>query len=372
MLFISSGLCHRYGGSALSESALAAQLDKICQIKPMCPEDRFESSFCDERGLAGVVSYRPKDLVNAWFRPDHWLRKEIGDSDVVHINGHWRWDTYFLVRVLKREKIPYVLHPRGMFLVGHRKKRLKKLFNLLIGNSIVRGAAKIILLSRYEAQQLGPYKIKEDKLVVLPNGISNPGRISTANVSLPFTGRYFLYLGRIEQRKNLSFLVRAFSKYRSEGGRANLVFIGPIEQGYDKEIKETISRLELSERVFLLPPVYGSDKWAYMKRSMAVIYPSLYEPFGRVPFESVLAEAIPIVPKESGSAEYLERFLPLCTFSLDDESSLSGRLTWVEKILESGAETGLDRAKEWVTENLDWPRIGKLVHRLYLEISRKS
>lgn len=364
LVFVSSSLGDQWGGPSLSESTLVRKMKPYCDVEVLCPADKLSIDFAKKQGLEKVKSYRPAEVFAAWLLGKHWICEKIKNADLVHINGHWRWENHFLARLAVRYDKPFVLHPRGMCLVGHRKVLLKKTFNALIGNYIVRKASRIIVLSHFEAKQLAPYSVDDKKIVVIPNGIysSDKDILLEAEESSPVEGKYFLYLGRLETRKNLLFLVEAFAKYLERGGKARLICVGPVEHGYDKQIKAKSVELKVDDRVDILKPAYGSRKWQYMRSASAVLYPSYDEAFGRVPFEAILAGTYPIVSDASGGAEYLGRFLNKGIYRHNDCEDLATQLQAME---ESEAEEDLKKAEAWVREELNWGRVAQSVCEMY-------
>lgn len=367
----SQALTPWYGGSAISEASLCSHLGKNCEVTVLCRQGLVDYAFIQSFGLKNVREYRPREVVEAWRNGKHWLARLIREADVFHLNGHWKWENYFLARICAREGVPYVLHPRGMLLVGHRRVLLKRVFNLLIGNWIVRNASAVIALSQFELGQFRPYQTKQDAVVVIPNGISAPKKKSGGSRSPVETKPFFLYLGRLEARKNLIFLVRAFRHYVDRGGDANLLLVGPIERGYDRAVNTEIASLDLKDRARIHPPVYEPERTAYLKQARAVIYPSNDEPFGRVPFETLAAGGVPIVPDQSGSAEYLKPFLPGCIYRHQDAESLLEVLQRLDLREMPNLEQGLARARQWVEEDLDWQDITRTVEGLYQKLIRR-
>jgi glycosyltransferase involved in cell wall biosynthesis len=174
----------------------------------------------------------------------------------------------------------------------------------------------------------------------------------------------FLYLGRLESRKNLLFLIEAFSVYVRRGGAFQLLLVGPVERRYDEEIHRTIKKCGLSDKVKVLPPIYGESKWSYFSQCRAVVYPAKEEAFGRVAFEAVACGTPPILPKQSGAYDYLQSKLPAAAF-YEDESceSLADSLTFFEK-----NESDLSVAQEWVRTQLDPRAVSQQVINLYRSI----
>jgi glycosyltransferase involved in cell wall biosynthesis len=140
-----------------------------------------------------------------------------------------------------------------------------------------------------------------------------------------------------------------------------------VERGYDEEIEEKILKLDLVGKVRLLPPAYDQEKWLFIKNAKAVIYPTLEEPFGRVPFEAVSAGSFPIIPDQSGSAEYLRPFIPQCIYRHQKADSLVATMFNLEKAGPKALQA-LEEAREWVRRDLNWERVAGSVMNLYGEI----
>lgn len=366
VLFISTGLAGRFGGTAFSESTLAASLSEFCEVNILCPKGRVDTDFAAGFGVRGINEFSKGDFFSAWLNPAHSFHEKLSGVDIVHINGHWAWENYFLSRLCLRKKIPYVLHPRGMMWVGHRRILIKKIFNVLLGNRLVRDASGVIALSHYETGQFAPYSIAEDRVGVIPNGIVEPQASprSYSGIRTP----YFLYVGRLEQRKNLNFLIDAFDGYQKQGGQASLGLMGPVERGYDDELRDQIARLKLEHRVALLDPVYGDEKWSAIRGALAVLYPTKNEAFGRVPFEALAVGTLAVVPDESGSAEYLKLTVPQCLYRAGELNSLVSVLAKISSgAIESGA---VGRAKAWVLTELSPRLTAEQIYNFYLRALR--
>lgn len=369
VVILSPGLLPHFGGSAFSEVSLCASLSKICELTVLCPKGKVDPSFIQSYGLASVSEYDRQDILLAYKDADHWLRLVISRSDIFHLNGHWRWENHFFSRICVRHRIPYVLHPRGMLLMGHRRVWLKRLFNLTIGNYIIKNAAKVIALSQYEVSQFAVHPIDPKKIVIIPNGISMPAaKLSSVSSDSMLPSRYFLYIGRLESRKNLFFLLEAYARYRVLGGKTSLLFVGPSERGYEDELSSKIKNLGFENDARILPPVFDEKKWILMGNAAAVIYPSLDEPFGRVPFEAVVAGVAPIIPDQSGSCEYLGKFMPWTIYKHQDKKSLAEVLWKISEDKIQNSDNGVMSANRWVRENLEWGKVSQTVINLYDDI----
>lgn len=364
--FFSSGLAPEFGGSAESESALCRNLAEDNQVDVLCLQERHNPHFAKEKGIHRVIELTLRDAFFSDLMDSHWLGRLIHESDVVHLNGHWSITQYFIAKLCCRHGIPYIIHPRGMYFVGHRKVWQKQIYNQFFGDFIARNSSCVIALSEFESRHFAEYPISSDQIQVIPNGITLPYlKRNLTSQEKP----YFLYLGRIEQRKNLLFLLEAFSSFTNTHPEFELRLRGPVETKYDLEVKNKIDELDLKEKVHLLPPLYNEAKWDEIQLAQAVLYPTVEEAFGRVPFEAVASLTYPLVPKQSGSWEYLAPFFPDTAFELGNVSSLVSALEKVSGKQKHSPE--LEKAFQWVKTQLDWKEIKAKVLRLYSQHVQK-
>ena len=115
-------------------------------------------------------------------------------------------------------------------------------------------------------------------------------------------------LGRLHSQKNITFALDVVSQHSN--AILYLAGSGPLEF----ELRNKVIRLGLEERVFFLGSVHGEDISRFYDSIDVLLFPSLFEGFGRVLIEAlskgvvVLAHDIPVVKEVAGSSAIL---LPL-------------------------------------------------------------
>ncbi len=364
ILFLSSSLAPHFGGAAVSESALSAELSKEHNVLVLSRQDRLDKEFVERQGIKSTLPFKPISVLFAFLKPGHPLNREIRSSDVFHLNGHWFWENYFFARLCYRYGVPYILHPRGMLWVAYRRPYLKKLFNLILGNWIVSHASKVILLSEFERNHCEGYPVKEDNLTVFPNGI----RCVEGGGDSLSTGSYFLYLGRIEPRKNLEFLIRVFSQIYKKNSSVQLRLVGPVERNYDSLLKRLVSKYKLEEVIKIQSAVYNQEKIDLLRNASAVIYPAKGEPFGRTIFEAFAAGTLCLIPTNSGGVEYVEKFAPFVIYEEKSEDSLATKMQEVLALTYSERNQHIKNSQNWVSTHLDWTAITQKIVKIYHQI----
>ncbi len=356
ILFVARGLSDRCGGAGISEAGFAAHLPDYVDTTVICPQDNYDPAFLERWGVKSLRPFRRIDVLLAWLMPTHWLTQLIREQDRVHFNGHWAWWDVMASWICRRYQIPYLVHPRGMLPERYRHVGFKKIYNRILGYRFIRNAFRVVALSPFEIQQFEGYRIDAEKIKVLPNGLI-PFEVETTSKELKF-----LYIGRIEARKNLIFLLQAFAEYRNRGGECFLELMGPVEYGYDLLLQKEIERLGLQSKVKLSPPQVGKNSFIEMAKAQAVIYPAIDEAFGRVPFEAVLAGTEVVLPRQSGSADYLARFR---TTHLYEQADLAGLAQVLLELRPPSPNFG-DGGREWIMNEMNWSSvINRLITNVY-------
>jgi len=158
---------------------------------------------------------------------------------------------------------------------------------------------------------------------------------------------YFLFIGTLHPRKNISRLLIAFAQ--SKLSHHSLVLAG--KTGWLKgEMRKTVDSLpsEVRERVKFTGYVDESDKTALMAAAQALILPSLYEGFG-FPVIEAQAAGIPVICSNSSSLPEIAGKGALLVDPLD-ESALTvamERLAADKKLRDSLISAGLENSRRF-------------------------
>ncbi len=169
-------------------------------------------------------------------------------------------------------------------------------------------AKKIITVSDFTKQEiLSLYpKVVKNKIAVVHNGFSNDlykpladqdkmqSVLDKYNITKPF----FLYVGRLEKKKNTPTLIEALSLIRENNPeiKEKLVLIGNASFGFD-EVKYVIEEFDLNNDV-LIPGWVAEEDLAYLyNAATAFVFPTKHEGFG-IPILESLACGLPTVASD--------------------------------------------------------------------------
>jgi glycosyltransferase involved in cell wall biosynthesis len=116
------------------------------------------------------------------------------------------------------------------------------------------------------------------------------------------TGRFILYVGTIEPRKNIIGLVRAFERIAGKYPDLKLVIAGKRGWGYDT-LNECIAASPLRDRIVLPGYIDDAEKHALFKSATLFTYLSFYEGFGLPVLEGMAAGVATITSNTSSLPE---------------------------------------------------------------------
>jgi glycosyltransferase involved in cell wall biosynthesis len=144
----------------------------------------------------------------------------------------------------------------------------------------------------------------ESKITVTPlapKPIFTPARnidaITRIRRAHNFPRPYCLAVGTIEPRKNIAFLIEAFSTAKRDD--QDLVIVG--KRGWDwPVVEQRIRQLHLQDRVKILEYVTEDDLVHIYAGATALLFPSRYEGFG-LPVLEAMASGIPVIASTASS-----------------------------------------------------------------------
>jgi glycosyltransferase involved in cell wall biosynthesis len=237
-------------------------------------------------------------------------KKEVEKFDVIHLHEYRTFQNIVIAHYAKKYGVPYVLQAHGSLPRIMAKQRLKWIYDALFGYRLLKGASRVIALSRVEAEQYKSVGVPEEKIEVIPNGIDlseyadlPPKGCFREKLGIKEEEKIVLYLGRIHRVKGLDILVKAFAKVIEGLGDVRLVVVGP-DDGYLNELKALINGLKIEDNVLILGPLYGEDKLeAYVDADVYVLT-SRYETFPMSLLEAVACGTPVILTESCGVTEY--------------------------------------------------------------------
>jgi glycosyltransferase involved in cell wall biosynthesis len=151
------------------------------------------------------------------------------------------------------------------------------------------------------------YKIEESKIKVIYQSCHPQFKLSnTSNLGADYffqkyklPKNYLLYVGTINERKNLLGILKAFADGDAFNKGIKLVIFGFGKGYYFDLVVAFIRRHGLENRIFMLPTIDFVDFPYIYKNALALVYPSFFEGFG-IPIIEAMWSGCPVITSEGG------------------------------------------------------------------------
>lgn len=182
--------------------------------------------------------------------------------------------------------------------------------NFLTKMAVVR-ADKIITISESSKKDILKFfpEISQEKIKVISHGFDQGIFSQERDICkedemkrrLGINGKYILYVGAIQPRKNLGILIEAFEKIRSENVHDGLKLVLAGGKAWMWEsVFEKIEKSPWKEDIVTPGKIDFKDLGHLMRGAEAFCYPSLYEGFG-IPILEAFAAKVPVICSDNSS-----------------------------------------------------------------------
>ncbi len=267
-------------------------------------------------GVAANLSEHPSRFPARVFQPVSW---RLGIPRL-----EWLLDfdallaTNFLPPATKSPGVVLVVHDLAYERFPASAPQIDRRWRRRFDRWLRRSAAVIVPSNSANADLLEHHDLDPAHVHVIPHGAEPFPEVPTTEVArvratFGIGGRYVLFVGGIEPRKNLDGLVEAFRNVDTDawlviaGGPTNWI------PETERHLRSAVAALpgEVGGRVVLTGYVSEADKLALLAGAEALAYPSRYEGFGLPVLEAfaagvpVLTSAASSLPEVAGSAALL-------------------------------------------------------------------
>ena len=224
------------------------------------------------------------------------VRKSIRKHKLHKIHMHCGPGGIFLLRKIRKTKVVAIFHHTYWQQKEYiEKQRWKRIF-CIFERVTLKKVDKIVCVSKDTKDVIvEQYKIPNEKVIVIPNVVDKKEYFPIEGIEkIPNS---LLYVGRLDERKGIKFLVKTYSLLAKSSPHIKLYIIGKGPYtSYIQDEKEKNQLINISLLGFV--PQKDLNEW-YNKAS-CFICPSIFEGFGITVIEAMAAGTPVIATNVSG------------------------------------------------------------------------
>lgn len=333
----------------------------IRTLAEYCPENNYllasykegdKSLYQDLLNNRCVQMLYPKHSINQNYWRNWGIQKQLKEWDIDVFHGLSNEIPFYLQSPLRRRMATIVTIHDLIFL--HHPEYYNIIDRNIYKLKYIRSAKKcdhiIAVSQRTKADLIEFAGIEEDKISVIYQGCSRifshipPIMADWVRKKYSLPERFILFVGSIEERKNLKLVVKALAQIHDKD--IHIVAVGK-KTPYAYKVIQIAKELGVSDRVRLLHNINNDELSGIYKIASLFVYPSIYEGFG-IPIIEAISASVPVIAakgsclEEAGGSSSLytdpndaEMLADMIDKVLDDEElrrkMISESLTYIRK-----------------------------------------
>jgi glycosyltransferase involved in cell wall biosynthesis len=362
----------KYGGSFAVASQLTKHLTKLGhEVTVITTDFEIDENFGESLEGVEIIPFHCQYNIGGLLLStsmNQYLQENIAKFDIIHMHNFRTYQNIIVHKYAKKYNVPYILQAHGSTPRIIEKKGLKYVYDIFYGNKLLKDALNVIAVSNVEVDQYLQMNIPSEKIITIPNGID-----TNSFCKLPEKGTFrkkydikekhiILFLGRLHKIKGIDFLIKAYVELMKEKKEVILVLAGP-DDGYRDKAELLINRYNLKNNVKFVGFIDGLDKLAAYVDADVLVYPSIFEIFGLVPFEAIMSGTPVIVTDNCGCGELIKESKSGYLVRYGNIDDLKEKL----KLSIEGKDYNVfvDNGRDYVERKLSWESIVFKMESLY-------
>jgi glycosyltransferase involved in cell wall biosynthesis len=306
------------------------------------------------------------------------LRSIIPTMDLVDIHSLYQFPSTAAAYYARRCGVPYIIRPHGSLdpYLFRRHRLRKKLYELGVERRNLAAAARIHFTSE-EEMALACESGISFKPVVVPLGVDLDDTI-VDTTGKGFRARWpevsgcktLLFFGRINFKKGFEILVPAFARLARERRDVHLMIAGPDSNGFQRQVREWVSREGVPDRVTFTGMIEGSEKALALAGTTMFVLPSYGENFGIAVVEAMAAGLPVIISKRVN----IWREIVAAGAGLATEPDVDEFTAAIRRVLDApdAASRMGEAGRDLYQRSFTWESAGAKLMELYAKVIREN
>ena len=270
---------------------------------------------------------------------------------------------------------PYIISPKGTLnseAINIKSRNKKRIYYKLISKHYLNRASSIHFTTEDERENVLNHLKLDNKNFIVPNGLdlenySNlPERGNFIKKHQQLTNKkYILFLGRINYKKGLDLLAKAFGKLSKQYNDLYLVIVGP-DNNYSNKLETILRQVGVVDKVIFTGLLDGDDKLqAYVDADVFVLS-SYSENFGMTVIEAMACGTSVVISNMVG----LHREVKKNNAGIVTENKVDSLVSAIRSLLENRElnKKYSDNGKQFVTRYYDIDKVADMMIREYENI----
>lgn len=255
------------------------------------------------------VSWRVMPFPRGWTLFRLSLEMLFHPPDVLFVPAH-------TLPLITPKRSVVMVHDLGFIHNPELYPARQKIYHNFVINYVKHNATHILTPTEFTKQDIvKTIGIPENKITAIWHGFDDNLYRPRPVSDHPSTeyGKYIFYIGRLETKKNIVNLIKAFNILRSSNSKqltTKLVLAGKPSHGYE-QIKEAIDNSPYQKDIIELGYLKEEDVPVYMSNAALFAFPTSFEGFG-IPIIQAMACGCPVIasnntciPEITGNAAIL-------------------------------------------------------------------
>ena len=254
--------------------------------------------------------------------------------------------------------------------IGFITEKILKLFCIFV---LIK-CKSVISNSSFIYNHYKPY-IDENKMYIIHNGVNI--KKSSKNDNFLKHNDYALYVGRIEPRKSINIIIKAYSKLSLKTRPKKLYLIGDynFDPEYTELLKNLIKKLGLKENIIFKGFVSQNYLYMYYKNSRYTIFSSndrffpMTEGLSNVVLEAMASGAVVVASNVAGVSEVIingENGFLYNSYSIKELIQILSKL---DEAPDDYLDIIKNNAKIFIQNNLNFRKISRKYLKIYNNVT---